>query len=151
MGDKFFPFDPRGARQTMLVGAAACAALAAWATYAALTGHERFGAIRAAVSVLLCAAFCFGWFRLRPKPQWGITLGPRGLHVARPFSGEAIELDWRSLASARRDAAAGGRLVLFDRQGGQLPIGAVMFPSRKAFNDLVDAVGEHLQPPRYDA
>src|SRR5690348_10826272 len=103
MADRFFPFDPRGTRQSFLAGAIACAALTLWATVAALSQSERLAALRAVACAALMVAFAYGWFRLRPRDGWGVTLGSNGIALARPFSGEPIVVEWRYLTGARRE------------------------------------------------
>ncbi len=151
MAERFFPFDPRGTRQSFFVGALACAALTAWAAAVALKSQDKVAAVRAVACLALFCAFLYGRYRLRPRAGWGVTVGVRGLTVSRPLSGEPLELDWRHVQGARRDRAGGAKLVLLLKPGGELPIGAQLFPSAKAFNDLVDAVAEHLPQPRHDA
>ncbi len=151
MSERFFPFDPRGTRQSFVLGALACAALTAWAAVGALGQADRLAAVRAVASAAVMVAFGYGWYRLRPRSGWGVTVSTSGLTLARPLAGEPLRVDWRYVKGARRERTGGGKLLLVLRQGEEVPIGAQMFPSRKAFNDVVDAVGEHLQPTRYDA
>ena len=148
----FFGFNPRGARRALWVGAVACVALAAWALANARLGAERLGEARAGAAGGLAIAFAYALFRLRPRPGWGIALQPLALVVARPFSGEPLELAWSSVSLVRREGAGSRRtLVVFLKVGGRVLIPQHLFADASAFDAAVAAISARVEPPRFDA
>ena len=95
--------------------------------------------------------FVFAWHRLRPRPGWGITLSPRGVEVARPFTGSRLQLSWGEIDSVRRLGRKEDLLCLYLDEGGRVLVTRHLFASREAFGDLSAALEERKPPPRFDA
>lgn len=149
--DRFFAFHPRSTRIALVLGGCLLAVLTAWAMAAARQTGEPFAEARAGISAGLMFLFLYAFHRLRPRPQWGITLGPMGVRVARPFSNEKpMEFTYAQLSSVRRLGRKGDVLGLFHEQG-RILITRHLFPSRAVFEELISALEERVPPSRYDA
>jgi hypothetical protein len=152
MEPRFFAFNPRPTRIALFLGACVLAVLTAWALAAARQGGEPFGEARAGLSAGLMFLFLFAFHRLRPRSEWGVTLGPLGLRVARPFSNaKPLELMWGQLASVRRLGRKGDVLGLFLQEQGRVLVTRHLFPRKAVFDELVSALEERVPPARYDA
>jgi len=151
MSDDFFPFNPRAARLGFLLGALGCVGLVLWAVLGTLHHTERMGEARAAVSLGLMLAFLYARFRLRPRPGWGVTLGPQGLTVARPLSPGALEVPWERVqrivrTGRRRDALL---VLLEDEQ--RILIARHLFARKSTFEALLEALQKRVPEPVLDA
>jgi hypothetical protein len=152
MDPRFFAFNPRSTRIALFLGACALAVLTAWAMAASRQGGEPFAEARAGISAGLMLLFLFAFHRLRPRPDWGITLGPLGVRVARPFSNaRPLELTWAQIGSVRRLGRRGDVLGLFFHEEGRVLVPRHLFPRRAVFEELVSALEERVPTPRYDA
>ncbi|HYI02966.1 hypothetical protein [Hyalangium sp.] len=152
MDSRFFAFNPRPTRVALFLGACVLAVLTAWAMAAARQAEEPFAEARAGISAGLMFLFLYAFHRLRPRPDWGITLGPRGVQVARPFSkAKPLELTWSQIATVRRLGRKGDVLGLFLQEKGRVLVPRHLFPRTAVFNELISALEERLPPPRHDA
>jgi len=152
MDPRFFAFNPRPTRLGLFLGACVLAVLAAWALASSQQGAEPYGEARAGLCAGLMFVFLYVFHRLRPRPEWGVTLGPMGLRVARPFSNsKPLELRWGQLASVRRLGRKGDVLGLFLEEQGRVLVTRHLFPREAVFDELVSALEERVPPARYDA
>jgi hypothetical protein len=152
MDSRFFAFNPRPTRVALFLGACGLAVLTAWAMADARQAEEPFAEARAGISAGLMFLFLYAFHRLRPRPDWGITLGPLGVHVARPFSkARPMELTWSQIATVRRLGRKGDVLGLFLQEQGRVLVPRHLFPRRAVFEELISALEERLPPPRHDA
>lgn len=152
MDPRFFAFNPRPTRIALFLGACVLAVLTAWALASAQQAAEPYGEARAGLSAGLMFVFLYAFHRLRPRPEWGVTLGPMGLRVARPFSNsQPLELMWGQIASVRRLGRKGDVLGLFLQEQGRVLVTRHLFPRKAVFEELVSAVEERVPPVRYDA
>ncbi|HEX8437304.1 hypothetical protein [Archangium sp.] len=152
MEPRFYAFDPRPTRRALFVGACVLAVLSAWALADARSTHNAPLAVaRAGLTGGLMFAFVYAWHRLRPRPGWGVTLSPRGVELARPFTGSHLQLSWGQIDSVRRFGRGGDVLGLFLDEGGRVLVTRHLFPSKTAFGELASALEERKPPPRFDA
>lgn len=152
MEPRFFAFDPRPTRRALFAGACVLAVLSAWALAdARAAGHPPLALARVGLTAGLMLAFVFAWHRLRPRPGWGVTLSPRGVQVARPFSGTQLQLSWGQIDSVRRLGRKEDVLGLFLDEGGRVLVTRHLFASRSVFGELAAALEERKPAPRYDA
>lgn len=152
MDSRFFAFNPRPTRMALFVGACALAVLTAWALAAARQDIEPFAEARAGITAGLMLVFLYAFHRLRPRPEWGVTLGPMGVRVARPFSNaKPMELMWSQIGTVRRLGRKGDVLGLFFHEEGRVLLPRHLFPRKAVFEELISALEERLPPPRHDA
>ena len=152
MDSRFFAFNPRSTRIALFLGACALAVLTAWALAAARQSAEPFAEARGGITAGLMLVFLYAFHRLRPRPEWGITLGPMGVRVARPFSNaKPMELMWSQLSSVRRLGRRGDVLGLFFHEQGRVLVPRHLFARRAVFDELISALEDRLPPPRHDA
>jgi hypothetical protein len=150
--DRFFAFNPRPTRIALVLGACLLAVLTAWALAAARQAAEPFAEARAGISAGLMFLFLYAFHRLRPRPEWGVTLGPMGVRVARPFSNaKPMELTYAQLSGVRRLGRKGDVLGLFFHEQGRVLVTRHLFPRKAVFEELISALEERLPPPRHDA
>ncbi len=148
---RFFPFDPRPLRIGLVLCAVACAALAAWTLTQAREVGGTAAWARLGISLFLLGAFGAMFWRIRPREGWGIAVTRLGITVSRPLSGAPIELEWSDVSEVHREGRRRDRLVIVVRPGARLQLQRHLFPSRGAFESLVDAVETNAPPPRHDA
>jgi hypothetical protein len=152
MDPRFFAFNPRPTRIGLFLGACVLAVLTAWALASAQQRGEPYGEARAGLSAGLMFVFLYAFHRLRPRPEWGVTLGPMSLSVARPFSNsKPLEIMWTQIASVRRLGRKGDVLALFLQEQGRVLVTRHLFPRKAVFDELVSALEERVPPARYDA
>jgi hypothetical protein len=152
MEPRFYAFDPRPTRRALFVGACVLAILSAWSLAdARAQGNAPLAVARAGITGGLMCTFVFAWHRLRPRPGWGVTLSPRGVEVARPFTGSRLQLSWGQIDSVRRLGRREDLLCLFLDEGGRVLVTRHLFASRTAFGELASALEERKPAPRYDA
>lgn len=150
--DRFFAFNPRPTRIALVLGACLLAVLTAWALAAARQSVEPFAEARAGISAGLMFLFLYAFHRLRPRSEWGVTLGPLGVRVARPFSNaQPLELTYAQLSEVRRLGRKGDVLGLFFHEQGRVLVTRHLFARRAVFDELISALEERLPPPRHDA
>jgi hypothetical protein len=152
MESRFFAFNPRPTRIALFLGACVLAVLTAWAMASARHATEPFAEARAGITAGLMLVFLYAFHRLRPRPDWGVTLGAMGVRVARPFSNSRpMELTWTQIGAVRRLGRKGDVLGLFLHEQGRLLVPRHLFARRAVFEELFSALEERLPPPRYDA
>lgn len=152
MNSRFFAFNPRSTRMALFLGACALAVLTAWALAAVRQGTAPLAGARAGISAGLLLLFLYAFHRLRPRPGWGITLGPLGVSVARPFSrASPMELTYSQIGAVRRLGRKGDVLGLFFHEQGRVLVPRHLFPRRDVFEELISALEERLPPPSHDA
>jgi hypothetical protein len=152
MDSRFFAFNPRPTRIALFLGACLLAVLTAWALAAARQATEPFAGARAGITFGLMLFFLYTFHRLRPRPDWGVTLGPMGVRVARPFSkSPPLEVTWAQLGGVRRLGRKGDVLGLFFQEQGRLLVPRHLFARKAVFEELISALEERLPPPRHDA
>ncbi len=152
MDSRFFAFNPRPTRIGLVLGACALAVLTAWAMASSREGGDPFAEARAGITAGLMFVFLYAFHRLRPRPDWGVTLGPLGVRVARPFSNtQPLELTWAQIGAVRKLGRKGDVLGLFFHEQGRVLVPRHLFPARAVFEELVSALEERLPPPRHDA
>jgi hypothetical protein len=152
MDSRFFDFNPRPTRIALFVGACVLAVLTAWALAAARQATEPFAEARAGITAGLMLVFLYAFHRLRPRPEWGVTLGPMGVRVARPFSNaKPLELMWTQIGAVRRLGRKGDVLGLFFHEQGRVLVPRHLFARKAVFEELISALEERLPPPRHDA
>jgi hypothetical protein len=152
MEPRFYAFNPRSTRRALFIGACVLAILGAWALADAREANlAPLAVARAGLTGGLMLAFVFAWHRLRPRPGWGITLSPRGVQLARPFTGRPLQLSWGQIDSVRRLGREEDVLGLFLEEGGRVLVTRHLFPSRAAFGELASALEERKPAPRLDA
>jgi hypothetical protein len=152
MEPRFFAFNPRPTRIALFLGACVLAVLTSWALASARQGGEPFAEARAGLTAGLMFVFLYAFHRLRPRPEWGVTLGPMGLRVARPFSNaKPLELMWTQIASVRRLGRKGDVLGLFFHEQGRVLVTRHLFPRKAVFEELATTLEERVPPARYDA
>jgi hypothetical protein len=152
MEPRFYAFDPRVSRRALFGGACALAILSAWALAdARLLGNTPLAEARAGLTAGLMCVFVFAWHRLRPRPGWGVTLTPRGVEVARPFSGGQLQLSWGQIESVRRMGQKGDVLGMFLGERERVVVTRHLFASRAEYSELASALEARKPAPRYDA
>jgi hypothetical protein len=151
MESRFFAYDPRPIRRALFVGACLLVILSAWALADARGDGSPLALARVGVTVGLLLVFLFAWHRLRPRPGWGVTLGTRGVELARPFTGTRLRLSWGSIATVRRLGHREDVLGFFLEEGGRVLLTRHLFPSRATFGELAASLEERKPPPSYDA
>jgi hypothetical protein len=148
----FYPFHPKTLRLGMLACAVCALALAAWIA-ASLRGHfGLLGAARLGLSLGLLAAFLVPYFRLRPRPGWGVELGERELKIARPLGQEAMEIPWENVSHVSRIGRRKQQLmVVLGPEPGRILLARHLFANGREFDDLSKALTARKPPPRLDA
>lgn len=151
MTPRFFSFDPRPTRIALILGACLLAVLTAWALADYRGGGGLVAMARAGISAGLMLTFLVSVHRLRPRAQWGITLDSAGVRVARPFSGQPLELHWGQIDSVRRVGRKGSVLGLFLKEEGRVLVTRHLFARKSVYEELIAALEDRLPPSRFDA
>ena len=151
MAPAFFPFNPRATRWSFLLAAFVCAGLAFWALQGTFRHTERFGELRAGVSVGLMLAFLFACFRLRPRACWGVTLDDEGLTLAHPFFSGTRLIPWARVNRLWRTGKRQDTVMLVLDDDSRILLPHHLFPRRAAFEALVAALRQKLPEPELDA
>lgn len=86
-GQAFFPYHPRGWRLRLTFAMACTVVLAAWAVAGVVATGALLEVARAGLSLGLLAALFTVWVKLRPRPDWGVTVHPLSLTVSKPLGG----------------------------------------------------------------
>lgn len=148
----FFPFHPRNLRLGMLACAVCALAVAAW-TVAGLQGHwDLLGAARVGLSLGLVAAFLVPYFRLKPRPGWGVEVGERELKIARPLGDQALEIPWESVSHVTRTGRRRQVLmVVLAPEDGRILLARHLFASHREFDALASELTARKPAPRLDA
>jgi hypothetical protein len=151
MTPRFFSFDPRPTRIGLFLGACLLAILTAGALADYRGGGGLLAMARAGISAGLLLTFLVSLHRLRPRADWGVTLDHAGVKVARPFSGQPLELHWGQIDSVRRLGRKGGVLGLFLKEEGRVLVTRHLFPRKAVYEELIAALEDRLPPSRFDA
>lgn len=152
LAPSFFPFHPRAIRLGMLACAVCALALAAW-TAAGMRGHwTLLGAARLGLSLGLLAAFLVPYFRLKPRPGWGVELGERELKIARPLSDSLLEIPWEHVSHVTRIGKRRQQLmVVLGPQNGRILLARHLFANPRDFDALASELTLRKPAPRLDA
>lgn len=136
----------------MLFCALAALVLAAWAA-AGLRGHfDLLGAARLGLSLGLVAAFLVPFFRLRPRPGWGVEVGAEELKIARPLSNEAMEIPWEEVSHVYRIGRKQKTLmVVLGENAGRILLARHLFATHRDFDALATELTARKPPPKLDA
>lgn len=129
----------------------AAVALAAWALAAARAGGGLGAWARLGVALGLLGAFGWILYRVRPRADWGVKVGPLGLTVARPLSGGPVELVWSQILEVRRDGKKRERLLIRLRPEGRFILDRHLFADEATFDALAREVEGRAQTPKLDA
>jgi hypothetical protein len=104
------------------------------------------------MSIALFGAFCFVFWRIRPREGWGVHVHPSGLSVSRPLSGSPLDLVWSDISEVRRDGRRKDRLFIgVGTEGGRVIVQRHLFSSEPEFRELSEAIEERSPRPRHDA
>jgi len=148
----YFPYHPLRWRVTLLAAAVLSLGLALWACYGWYRGGGALEAGRAALSVGLLLAITSVVFRLRPRSDWGVRVGPTVLTVARAAAARGhIDIPWSAVREIRRLGRARDTLVVFLSDDRRVLVPRHLFPRRRDFEALVAAIEEKMPPLPYDA
>jgi hypothetical protein len=146
----FFPYHPLRLRLWLLGSCVVALALTIWAVAGFASSQEPREILRAGLSLGLCAATGFAFFRLRPRSEWGVRVTPLAVLVSRPRAG-LIEVPWSSVKEIRRLGEKRDTLALWLREEQRILVPAHLFAKRADFEALAKAIEERMPPPRYDA
>lgn len=146
----FFPYNPLRLRLWLGGGALVGLALTAWAVLGFLESQAPREILRAGLSFGLAAALGVGFFRFRPRAQWGVRVTPISVLVSRPRRG-IIEVPWSDVKELRRLGERRDILALWLREEGRVLVPAHLFARRDDFEALAAALEERMPAPRYDA
>ncbi len=86
-GKVFFPYHPRGWRLRLAFAMACTVVLLAWAVAGVVASGSLLEVVRAGLSAGLLAALFTVWLKLRPRSEWGVTVGPLAVTVSKPLGG----------------------------------------------------------------
>lgn len=152
MAASFFPFHPRRLRTLLAGGAVVALALGAWAGARSLTGAEPL--VQAEARAGLCAglmlAFIYVWYRLRPRPGWGVSLLPLTLVISRPLSGQ-WESAWSRVREVRRTGSRRDSLLVLFEDERRWVVPGQLFPDAASFEEMARAVEERVPRGSHDA
>jgi hypothetical protein len=148
---RFFPYDPRAARLSLLACAVVSALLGAWTLASARASSDVTGFARASLLVAQLVAFAWVSWRTRPRNGWGVRLDAMGLTVSRPLWGEPLQLMWSQLSELRREGRRRERLSLRIHPEGRLLLPRRMFASKEIFEALSEALEDRLGRRRLDS
>lgn len=138
----FFPYHPRGWRLRLAFAMACTVVLLAWAVAGVVASGAVLEVMRVGASVGLLAALFTVWLRLRPRPGWGVTVGPLSLGVSRALGGQT-ELLWVDVEQARWVDAERRGFVVLASEGEtlrQVLLARHLFPSKDEFEAVVRAI-----------
>ena len=125
-------------------------ALTIWAALGFAESQSPREVLRAGLSFGLCAAMGVGFFRFRPRKEWGVRVTPLSVLVSRPRSG-LIEVPWAEVKEVRRLGEKRDTLALWLREEQRVLVPAHLFAKRADFEALAKAIEERMPAPRYDA
>jgi hypothetical protein len=148
---RFFPYNPRKLRIAMFVAAVLALALAAAVAARAPKPLSTPNMARIGAYLGLAVAFLVPYFRLRPRAGWGVGLSETEVKVARPFTGETINIPWANIAHALRTNRNRTLLLVLDPAPGRVIVSRPLFQNQAAFDALCDALEEVKPRPRLDA
>lgn len=148
----YFPYHPLRWRVTLAFAAVISLGLTSWAFYGWYRGGSMLEAGRTALSLGLLLAIASVVFRLRPRTDWGVRVGPTVLTVARAaVKAGHIDIPWSAVREIRRLGRSRDTLVVFLSDDRQVLVPRHLFPRRGDFEALVSAIEEKMPPLPYDA
>jgi hypothetical protein len=150
MSREFFPYNPLRLRLWLGGGCLVGLALTAWAVVGFLDSQAPREILRAGLSFGLAAALGVGFYRFRPRDQWGVRVTALSVLVSRPRQG-IIEVPWGAVKELRRLGDKRDILALWLKEEGRILVPAHLFARREDFEALASAIEERMPPPRYDA
>jgi hypothetical protein len=151
MSGDFFPYHPLRLRLWLLGSCLVALALAIWAVVGFTQNESPREILRAGLSFGLAAAMAVGFFRFRPRDEWGVRVTPLAVLVSRPRKG-LIEIPWASVKEIRRLGEKRDTLALWLREEQQrVLVPAHLFAKRADFEALAKAIEDRMPPSRYDA
>lgn len=150
MSGDFFPYHPLRLRLWLLAACVVSLALTVWGVIGFVQSESPREIIRAGLSLGLAAALGLGFFRFRPRKEWGVRVTPRSVLVSRPRAGR-IEVPWSAVKEVRRLGEKRDTLALWLREEQRVLVPAHLFAKRADFEALAKAIEERMPPPRYDA
>lgn len=150
MSADFFPYHPLRLRLWLLGLCLVALGLTVWAAFGFATSQSPREILRAGLSLGLAAAMGVGFFRLRPRTEWGVRVTQQAVLVSRPRAG-TIEVPWSSVKEVRRLGEKRDTLALWLREEQRVLVPAHLFAKRADFEALAKAIEERMPPSRYDA
>ena len=148
----YFPYHPLRWRVTLLGAAVLSLGLTLWACVGWYRGGGVLEAGRAALSLGMLLAIASVVFRLRPRSDWGVRVGPTVLTVARAGATRGhVDIPWSAVREIRRLGRARDTLVVFLSDDRRVLVPRHLFPHRSDFEALVAAIEEKMPPLPYDA
>lgn len=147
----FYPYHPLRFRLMFLGAGLVCAAITAWAVFNGTRDAEVLAEARAGLAAGLMFAFFYAFFRLRPKPDWGVEVEPLRLLISKPFRGEPTRLLWSEVSQVLRGGKRRNHLLLFLDNGGRIIIPAHLFAKRTDFESLYAFAINKVPAPKLDA
>jgi hypothetical protein len=91
---------------------------------------------RAVAAALLCAAFLWLVWRLRPREGYGVRVDLAGAELARAVDGRPERLLWTQLAGVRQTGRWSPRWVLDLHDGTRRELPRALFANGAVFADL---------------
>ena len=150
MPGDFFPYHPLRLRLFLLGSCFVALALTVWAVIGFAQSQSPREILRAGLSFGLCAAMGVGFFRFRPRKEWGVRVTPLSVLISRPRAG-LIEVPWSEVKEVRRLGEKRDTLALWLREEQRVLVPAHLFAKRSDFEALAKAIEERMPTPRYDA
>jgi len=150
MTPRFFPYRPTLLRAALAVIATAAGGLGASALRHGLGGVP-LALPRAVAAALLCGAFLWLLWRLRPRDGYGVRVDLAGAEVARAIDGRPERVLWTQLAAVRQAGRWSPRWVLELHDGTCRELPRVLFANGAVFADLGRALTRPDTPFRVEA
>lgn len=150
MPGDFFPYHPLRLRLWLLAGCVVSLLLAAWAVVGFTQSQAPREILRAGLSCGLAGALGLGFFRFRPRKEWGVRVTPLSVLVSRPRAG-LIEVPWAAVREVRRLGEKRDTLALWLQEEQRVLVPAHLFARRADFEALAHAIEERMPAPHYDA
>lgn len=147
----FYPYNPVRLRWGLILGAAACVVLAAWALASARESGDIGAWARLGVLFGLLGAFAYVAWRIRPRENWGVRIEPLGMAFNRPLTGDEVQLVWSQISELRRDGKRGERLLILVRPEGRVLLNRHLFASNEVFEKLMQSLEERMPRRPLDA
>jgi hypothetical protein len=150
MPGDFFPYHPLRLRLWLLGAFVVALALTVWAVIGFAQSQAPREILRAGLSLGLAAAMGVGFFRFRPRREWGVRVTPLSVLVSRPRAG-LIEVPWSAVKEVRRLGEKRDTLALWLQEEQRVLVPAHLFAKRADFEALAKAIEDRMPPSRYDA
>lgn len=150
MSADFFPYHPLRLRLWLLGCCLVALGLTIWAVAGFAESQSPREILRAGLSLGLAAAMGVGFFRFRPRSEWGVRVTAVAVFVSRPREG-TIEVPWSEVKEVRRLGDKRDTLALWLREEQRVLVPAHLFARRSDFEAVARAIEERMPAPRYDA